>query len=174
MPGHVAAAADLWYHSPMEVLIMSEYANKAVGLFREGGCNCAQAVCAAFCDVTGLDERTAMRVSSSFGGGMGRMREVCGAVSGALMVIGMMLAPEDPTDKPAKTEHYRIIQEYAARFRERNGSIVCRELLGDKAGSGYVPEDRTEEYFKMRPCERMVYDAAALLEQTLAQYVKQA
>lgn len=143
---------------------MSEHAMKAVKLFRENGYNCAQAVCVAFCDVTGLDERTALRISAPFGGGMGRMREVCGAVSGALMVLGLLFAPDDPTDKAAKAEHYRMVQDFAARFRERNGSIICRDLLGDKAGSGPVPDDRTEEYYRLRPCERMVYDAADLAD----------
>ena len=132
-----------------------------------GGCNCAQAVVVAFCDVTGLEKDFAARLSCSFGGGMGRMREVCGGVSGALMALGMLCAPDDPGDQAAKAAHYARVQELARRFRERNGSIICRELLGEKAGSGHVPEARTEEYYRMRPCERMVFDAAEILEEML-------
>ena len=146
-----------------------DHAQKAIELFREKGYNCAQAVFVAFCDVTGMDEAAALRISSSFGGGMGRLREVCGGVSGAIMALGMAVEPWDPTDQPAKAEHYRRIQLLANRFRERHGTIVCRELLGEKAGTGYIPEKRTEEYYKMRPCERMVYSAAELLEELLAE-----
>ncbi len=145
---------------------MENHAKRAAELFREG-CNCAQAVFTAYCDLTGLDERTAMRIAASFGGGMGRMREVCGGVSGALMALGMLCAPDDPGDQAAKAAHYARVQELARRFRERNGSIICRELLGEKAGSGHVPEARTEEYYRMRPCERMVFDAAEILEEML-------
>jgi len=145
----------------------SERALKAVEIFREQGYNCAQAAYLAFSDLTGMDEKTAIRISSSFGGGMGRMREVCGAVSGALMAFGMLRGPEDPTDQPAKAEHYRRIQEFGMKFRERHGSIICRELLGDKAGTGYVPAERNEEFYKMRPCERMVYSAVELMAEIL-------
>lgn len=146
-----------------------DHAQKAIELFRNKGYNCAQAVFVAFCDVTGMDEATALRVSSSFGGGMGRLREVCGGVSGAIMALGMAVEPWDPADQSAKAEHYRRIQLLANRFRERHGAIICRELLGEKAGTGYVPEKRTEEYYAMRPCERMVYSAAELLEDLLAE-----
>jgi len=146
---------------------MQNHADQALRLFRECGYNCAQAVFAAYCDVTGLSEDTAIRLSSSFGGGMGRLREVCGAVSGALMVFGMLHGPADPTDPDAKAEHYRRIQEFAARFRALHGTIICRELLADQAGSGHVPAPRTEEYYALRPCERLVHDAAALLDEYL-------
>ncbi len=145
---------------------MENHAERAARLFREG-CNCAQSVFLAYMDMTGMDRDTAIRVSASFGGGMGRLREVCGGVSGAIMALGMICAPLDPTDQDAKAEHYRRVQEVARRFREKNGTIICRELLGDKAGSGHVPEARTEEYYKKRPCERMVYDGAAALEEVL-------
>ena len=145
---------------------MENHAECAARLFREG-CNCAQSVFLAYMDMTGMDRDTAIRVSASFGGGMGRLREVCGGVSGAIMALGMICAPLDPADQDAKAEHYRRVQEVARRFREKNGTIICRELLGDKAGSGHVPEARTEEYYKMRPCERMVYDGAAALEEVL-------
>lgn len=153
---------------------MNNHADKAIRLFKDGGYNCAQAVFVAFCDVTGISEDAAIRLSSSFGGGMGRLREVCGAFSGALMAFGMLHGPADPTDPEAKGEHYRRIQELATRFRARSGSIICRELLADQAGTGYVPAARTEEYFKLRPCERLVYNAAELLDEYLLELSNQA
>ena len=143
------------------------HAEKAVYLFREKKFNCAQAAFAAFGDLTGVDEAAAIRMAGAFGGGMGRMREVCGGVSGAIMAFSMLYAPEDPADQAAKMEFYRRIQEFANRFKAIHGTIICRELLGDQAGSGYVPAERTEEYYRMRPCERVVYDAASVLEQYL-------
>lgn len=144
------------------------HAERAAYLFKEKKFNCAQAVFGAFTDVTGVDEAMAIRMSGAFGGGMGRLREVCGAVSGAIMVLSMVYAPEDPAAQDAKMEFYRRIQEFAGRFREMHGDIVCRELLGEKAGAaGHVPAERTEEYYKMRPCERFVYDAADILEKYL-------
>lgn len=140
------------------------HAEKAAMLFREKKYNCAQAVFGAFTDLTGVDEAMAIRMSGAFGGGMGRLREVCGGVSGAIMVLSMLHAPADPADQEQKMEFYKKIQTFAGRFKEMHGTIICRELLGDQAGTGYVPAERTEEYYKMRPCERMVYDAAALME----------
>ena len=145
---------------------METHAQRAARLFREG-MNCAQAVFAAYGDLTGFDEKTSLRLSASFGGGMGRLREVCGSVSGALMVLGFLRAPLDPTDNAAKAAHYALVQEFAKRFRERHTSIICREILGARAGSGYVPEQRTEEYYAMRPCERCVYDAAEIVDAML-------
>lgn len=145
---------------------MEEHKQKAARLFREG-MNCAQAVFAAYGDLTGFDEQTSLRLSASFGGGMGRLREVCGSVSGALMVLGYLRAPLDPTDHAAKAAHYALVQEFAKRFRERHASIICREILGARAGSGHVPEHRTKEYYAMRPCERCVYDAAEIVDEML-------
>ena len=142
----------------------SIYAQKAMALFREGY-NCSQSVFLAFEDCYGIDRQTALRLSSSFGGGMGRLREVCGAVSGMFMVAGLLYGYEDPKDHTAKTEHYKRIQELAQEFREANGSIVCRELLGLEAGAdSHVPEKRTEEYYKKRPCVQLVGLAAAIME----------
>lgn len=145
---------------------MENHAERAARLFREG-CNCAQSVFVAYCDLTGLDEQTAIRLSASFGGGMGRLREVCGGVSGALMVLGMLCAPLNPADQELKAQHYARVQELANRFKEKNDTYICREILGEQAGEGHVPEARTEEYYKKRPCERMVYDGAAILEEML-------
>ena len=139
------------------------HTEKAKELFQRGY-NCSQAVFLAFSDVTGLDEETAARIASSFGGGMGRLREVCGAVSGAFMVAGFLYGYADETDRAAKAAHYALIQEIARRFRERNGSIVCREILGARASTSPVPDDRTPEYYKTRPCAKMCGDAAEVLE----------
>lgn len=147
---------------------MNERGERAAKLFHDGKANCAQAVLAAFDDVTGLDERAALRISSSFGGGMGKLREVCGAMSGALMVLGMAYGPEDPDDQAAKAAHYARVQAFAARFREQTGSILCRELLGDQAGGGHVPAERTEQYYAERPCERFVRIAAQIVDEMLS------
>ena len=146
---------------------MSTKSEKAKELFMQGY-NCSQAVVGAFCEDLGLDFETAMKLSSSFGGGMGRLREVCGAVSGAFMVAGLKYGYADPTDKTAKTEHYKLIQDMAAKFKEQNGSIICRELLevGDEKET-HVPEDRTKEYYKKRPCAQLVELAAKIAEEIL-------
>ncbi|MBR6229577.1 MAG: C_GCAxxG_C_C family protein [Eubacterium sp.] len=141
-----------------------EHAEKAKQLFMEGY-NCAQAVLMAFEDVTGLDRETAAKLASSFGGGMGRMREVCGAVSGALMVLGLVEGYEDPKDPEAKKKHYERVQDFAARFREENGSIICRELLtGVSVKPGNAPEERTDSYYKKRPCPELVALAAGIVD----------
>ena len=93
------------------------------------GCNCAQAVLLAFSDETGLDRATALRLASGLGGGMARMREVCGTVNGMFLAAGLILGSDDTADRAAKSELYRRLQGLAERFRARNGSIVCRELL---------------------------------------------
>lgn len=142
------------------------HAARAARLFREG-CNCAQAVFVAYRDWTGLDEAASIRLSASFGGGMGRLREVCGALSGALMALGMLRAPLDPADRAAKAAHYARVQALGNAFRAHNGSLLCRDLLGEQAGSGHVPDERTEAYYQSRPCERLIYDAANLLERML-------
>ncbi len=148
---------------------MSDHVQRARELF-ESGYNCAQAVFGAFCDLTGFDMDTAMRLSSSFGGGMGRMREVCGAVSGMLMVLGVLYGYGDADDAAAKTEHYKNVQKLAEEFKESYGSIICRELLGAKAGENtHVPQGRTPEYYSARPCTRICMDCAALLDEFIAE-----
>ncbi len=148
------------------------YSEKAKSLFKQGY-NCSQAVLLAFSDVTGLDEKTALMLSSSFGGGMGRMREVCGAVSGMFMVIGILCGYDDPADHVGKSAHYTRLQQLAAQFREKNGSIICRDLLGLGSGADNpVPEHRTEAYYKKRPCAEMVADAAEITEQYLREIGK--
>ncbi|MGN0622023.1 MAG: C-GCAxxG-C-C family protein [Porcipelethomonas sp.] len=142
---------------------MNKYSEKAMALFREGY-NCTQSVVGAFEEELELDHDTAMKLASSFGGGMGRLREVCGAVSGMFIVAGLKFGYSDPKDKTLKTEHYRLIQELAEKFREDNPSIVCRELLGiGNKKETYVPSDRTKEYYQKRPCVRIVGEAAEII-----------
>ncbi|MBQ3068776.1 MAG: C_GCAxxG_C_C family protein [Clostridia bacterium] len=136
---------------------------KAKALFCEGY-NCSQAVLGAFCEELGLPFDTAMKLASSFGGGMGRMREVCGACSGMFMVAGLLYGYSSPETGAPKAELYSRIRELADRFREENGSIVCRELL-EGATVGGTPEARTEHYYKKRPCGDYVGCAAAILEE---------
>ena len=135
---------------------------KAAELFLNGY-NCAQAVAVAFSDLTGLDEQLSARLASSFGGGMGRMREVCGAVSGMLMVAGVLYGYDTPGDDTVKKAHYTLVQNLAGEFREKNGSIICREILKNPP-SDPAPSARTAEYYASRPCARMVYTAANILE----------
>ena len=138
------------------------HVERAVELFVEGY-NCAQAVAAAFGDLTGLDEKTAARMASCFGGGMGRMREVCGAVSGMLMVAGVLYGYDDPKATKEKRELYAQVQAMAGQFREELGSIVCRDLL-KKPPSDPNPTPRTEQFYKDRPCARMVATAARIMD----------
>lgn len=143
---------------------MGTKSEKAKELFLQGY-NCSQAVLGAFCEDINMDFEAAMMISSSFGGGMGRLREVCGAVSAMFMVAGAKYGYASPVDKQAKTEHYRLIQQLAEQFKERNGSIICRELLGiGTQKDSPVPADRTEQYYKTRPCLEKVGEAAELLE----------
>jgi len=132
------------------------------------GYNCAQALAVAFCDLTGYDADTASRMASSFGGGMGRMREVCGAVSGMLLVAGLLYGYDQPEDETGKKTHYARVQELAGQFREQVGSIICRDILKNPP-SDPVPSPRTEAYYASRPCVRMVYLAASVLERYIAE-----
>ncbi len=144
-----------------------KHGEKAEALFRNGY-NCSQAVLLAFSDVTGLDDDTAAKIAQSFGGGLGRMREVCGAVSGAAMVLGLVKGSNAPDDHEAKKAHYKLVQEFASRFREMNGSIICRELLASTgAAKGLDPEKRTAEYYKKRPCPEIVRTAAEILDEMI-------
>ena len=146
-----------------------DHSARAAELFCKGY-NCAQAVTVAFCDVTGLSEEFSARLASSFGGGMGRMREVCGAVSGMLMVLGALYGYDDPGEKDrAKKAHYAMVQELAGKFRERNGSIICREILKNPP-SDPSPTPRTAEFYKNRPCARLVVCAAELLDEYIASH----
>ncbi|MBE6251555.1 MAG: C_GCAxxG_C_C family protein [Bacteroidales bacterium] len=146
---------------------IEERVSKAKRLFREGGYNCCQAVVLAYNDIFGLDDKTAAALSSGFGGGMGRMREVCGSVSGMVMLAGLLHPAGDPSDKASRTANYTLVQQVAGQFRDINGSIVCRELLGMTSKSATpespTPSDRTEEYYKKRPCEELVGISARII-----------
>ena len=147
-----------------EVLKQSERAQKAMELFKEGY-NCSQAIVLTFKDLCDIDEKTALKLSSSFGGGMGRLREVCGAVSGMFMVAGMLYGYDEPKAFDAKAEHYARIQELAADFAANTGSIVCRTMLGlGESKDSPIPEKRTDSYYKKRPCPQIIGTAAAILE----------
>ena len=128
------------------------------------GYNCAQAVAVAFHEELGLTERQAARMVSAFGGGMGRMREVCGAVSGMLFVLGSLYGYDTPGDDVRKKELYSRVQALAAGFRAENGSIICREILKNPP-TDPTPSPRTAEYYAQRPCARMVLTAARLMEE---------
>ena len=135
------------------------------------GYSCAQAVVLAYEDVFNIDKEQLMLIASSFGGGLGRLREVCGAVSGMAMVAGALKGYSTPGDVSRKAEHYALIQRLAARFKDINGSIVCRDLLGAKlAAIDPVPDARTPEYYKSRPCAKLVGDAAQILQEELVSY----
>lgn len=133
------------------------------------GYNCSQAVLLAFCEDFGLEKETALKISEPFGGGMGRMREVCGTVTGMFMVIGLAMGNDNSKDNTTKKNVYKSVQELATKFKEDNGSIICRELLGlQKANKeSYVPSERTTEYYKKRPCPELCKYAADILEEYL-------
>jgi len=146
---------------------MTNHADIAKDLFKQGY-NCSQAVLGAFCEELGLDFETAMKLSSSFGGGMGRMREVCGTVSGMFMAAGLKYGYSNTDNPDAKAEIYEKIQNLAKRFKDKNGSIICRELLnGIESSTTPTPSERTETYYKKRPCVELVGDAAEIFEQYL-------
>ena len=155
----------------------SGHAKKAAELFAEGY-NCSQAVVGAFAEELGLDLQTALKMSSPFGGGMGRLREVCGAVSGMFFVAGALYGYEEPgvAGQQEKAAHYERIQGLAGEYRAVNGSIVCRELLG-LATSGAdqpTPELRTTEYYKKRPCGQLVTLAATIMESYIEEHPQEA
>ena len=131
--------------------------------FFKTGLNCSQAVAAAFANEINMDKETVIRLTSGFGGGMGRMREVCGAVSGMTFVLSAIYGNED------KGKIYERVQEVAEKFKNENGSIICRELLGltTKGADSPVPAQRTSEYYKKRPCPELVEMCADILDEYL-------
>ena len=145
-----------------------DHGMKAAELFL-GGYNCAQSVAVAFCDVTGLDEKKTARMVSAFGGGMGRLREVCGAVSGMFFVLSCLYGYDTAGDDVSKMRLYTEVQELAGNFRERCGSIVCREILKNPP-TDPRPSPRTAEYYKTRPCARMVLVAGQLMDEFIAEH----
>jgi C_GCAxxG_C_C family probable redox protein len=136
---------------------------KARDLFLKGY-NCSQAVFCAYSDLYGIPDELALRLSASFGGGIGRMRSMCGAVCGMSMLAGMETGQVNPDDNTQKQKNYKLVQYLAEEFKKINGSVICNELLGLRKNEKIVskPEDRTEEYYKQRPCLKMVETAASL------------
>ena len=160
--------------------------------FRVHGYNCCQSVLLAYSDVLGLDEDTAATLTSGLGGGMGRLREVCGSVTAMFLITGYIHPAADPSIKTDRTANYSLVQEAASKFRELNGSIVCKELLGlvpksavGKNGIGMAsprsvelpaespePSDRTPEYYKKRPCEELIGISAGIIGNMIVEAVR--
>ncbi|MCD7710612.1 MAG: C-GCAxxG-C-C family protein [Porphyromonadaceae bacterium] len=151
----------------MEKVDIEARAQRARALFVEGY-NCAQSVFLAYADLYGLSPALAATIAGPLGGGMGRLREVCGAVSAAFLLTGLRYPCADPRDREAKSRSYRVVQELAHRFREENGSILCRELLGlEGQNCSPEPSPRTESYYKRRPCADYVERAARIIGKKL-------
>lgn len=132
------------------------------------GYNCAQSVALAYADITTLDEKMVATITASFGGGLGRLREVCGAVSGMAFVASFISPCPMADNAEAKKANYALVQEFAEQFRQKNGNIVCRSLLGlDRPKDEPTPSARTAEYYKKRPCAEYVYDAALIVGEYL-------
>ena len=143
---------------------VKERAERARQLFHEGY-NCSQAVLLAYAGDLGMDENIAKAVASSFGGGMGRMREVCGTCTAMFAIAGMVKPNSVPGDIKSKTENYQLVQELAEEFKKETGSIICRDMLklNNNTHEGPIPEPRTGEYYKKRPCSGLVYLAAEIV-----------
>lgn len=145
---------------------MESRADLAVSLFKQGY-NCSQSVFAAYSDLYGIDRDLALKIAASFGGGMGRMREICGAFSGILLVAGLETGTTVGKDFEGKKANYDKVQKLAGIYRENNGSIYCKELLGLVPSKNYTdttPEKRTEEYYKKRPCPELIRQACEIIE----------
>ena len=147
---------------------MEDRAQKAKELFMSGY-NCSQAVVGAFADLFGMDTNTAMRFAEGLGGGMGRMRLTCGAVSAMSLIAGLKMSKGEACDVKTRSEIYEKVRQMADEFKEKNGSIICAELLGIAlpADNGSSPEKRTEQFYKKRPCADCVYDCAKIIEKHL-------
>ena len=142
-------------------------AEQAVNYFKSGY-NCAQAVYMAYADLFGMDPKTAALIAAPMGAGIGRMREVCGTVSGAALVAGLAIPCDNPHDLDSKTRCYALVQQVAERFRQENGSIICRELLGiAPIKESPVPSPRTDSYYKKRPCVELVRMSATFIGEAL-------
>ena len=150
---------------------IDERVARAVDYFMQGY-GCCQSVVAAFSDLYGLDETMAKRIAAGFGGGVGRMRMMCGAVSGIVMLVGLDCGQTEGSDREGKSACYKVVQELLEKSRQENGSLICAEILGikgyEKAQSSYVASARTAEYYKTRPCAAKVESAARIF----AEYLK--
>ena len=143
---------------------MNKHEQLAYKYFTDGY-NCAQAVFAAFSEEMGIDEKTALRLSSAFGGGMGRMREVCGAISGMFMVLGMLYGYDEAKNDEAKKLLYSRVQSFADEFKGEYGTIICRELLGVPGAQKPAPTPRNPEFYQKRPCLGFVVSAARIMSE---------
>ena len=151
---------------------LDERVNRALVFFM-AGYGCCQSVVAAFSDLYGLDETMAKRLGAGFGGGVGRLRMMCGAVSGIVILVGLDCGQIDGSDREGKSACYKVVQDLLEKFRQENGSIICAEILGinghEKAKDSYVASPRTAEYYKTRPCAAKVESAARIF----ANYLKE-
>lgn len=146
---------------------MKSRVEQAVFTFEEGY-TCAQSVFATYADLFGMDRETALKLSSPMGGGIGRMREVCGAVSAMALLAGLKEGNTDPANEEGKERIYLLIRQMAEKFKEQHGTIICRELLGISGmGESAKPSERTEEYYSTRPCSRLVATASRIIEEML-------
>ena len=152
---------------------MEDRIQKAVELFKSGY-NCSQSVVAAFADMYGFTQEQAVRMSASFGGGIGRMRETCGAACGLFLIAGLETGATEATDREGKAANYAVVQELAAEFKKRNGSLICGELLGlkKKEPISTVPEERNTQYYSKRPCAKRVEEAAIIGVEYLEKHPK--
>ena len=142
-------------------------AEKAKDLFLQGY-NCAQATFGAFCEDYGLDFNVAMTLSAGLGGGIGRLRETCGAVTGATLAVSLAMGSFDLNNPDAKTQVYTEIRKVVDIFEAETGSIVCADMLGvPRRGDSEVAEARTKEYYQKRPCAELVYLAADAAEKII-------
>ena len=151
-----------------------ERIEKAVELFKEGF-NCSQSVVAAFADEYGFTHEQALRMSASFGGGIGRMRETCGAACGLFLLAGLETAAVVGADREGKARNYAVVQELAEEFKRRNGALRCADLLGLSKKEPVVstPEVRTDQYYAKRPCVKMVEEAARIWCEYLEKHPKE-
>ena len=150
---------------------LSARVEQAVDNFMQGY-GCCQSVVAAFADLYGLDDTMAKRIAAGFGGGVGRMRMMCGAVSALVILVGLDCGQTEGSDREGKSACYRVVQQLLERSRQQNGSIICAELLGlngyERTHSSYIASERTAEYYKKRPCAAKVESAARLFAHYLA------
>ncbi|MBQ0109280.1 MAG: C_GCAxxG_C_C family protein [Clostridiales bacterium] len=148
-----------------------DHAEKAIEYFN-GGANCAQSVFAAYSDLTGIDETISLKLASSFGGGMGKLREVCGALTGAFAVVGALYGYAEH-DQKAKEDHYALIQHIASEFKKEHKTYICRELLaGIPNTEGKSPAVRDAKYYAVRPCARFVLTACEVLDKVISEREK--
>lgn len=151
---------------------LDERVTRAVENFMTGY-GCCQSVVAAFADLYGLDDTLAKKIAAGFGGGVGRMRMMCGAVSGIVMLVGLHCGQTEGSDREGKSACYKVVQELLEQSRQQNGSLICAEILGlkgyEKASCSYIASPRTAEYYKSRPCAAKVESAARIFADYLSQ-----